>query len=127
MLGVYLELGAWSLVFSPFPSIQPIFLNPITEINSWPRCAVKENYLEFCRTQPGASYAGVHLLAILIRIAGERHSRAIKASVVNEILGEPALYKQLTHLFEIKQFESMEIADKAKEVEALLERYAPAP
>jgi predicted nucleotidyltransferase len=46
---------------------------------------------------------------------------------VEEILGEHELYEQLTHLFEVKHFESMEIADKAKEVEALLERYAPAP
>ena len=46
---------------------------------------------------------------------------------VEEILGLPELYEQLTHLFEIKQFESHEIADKAREVEALLERYAPSP
>jgi predicted nucleotidyltransferase len=44
-----------------------------------------------------------------------------------EILGLPALYEQLTHLFEIKHFESREIADKAIEVEELLEKYAPAP
>jgi len=44
---------------------------------------------------------------------------------VEEILGLPALYAQLSHLFEIKQFESYEIADKAKEVEQLLEKYAP--
>jgi hypothetical protein len=46
---------------------------------------------------------------------------------VEEILGLPELYAQLTHVFEIKQFESSEIADKAKEVEQLLEKYAPAP
>src|SRR3990172_1128949 len=46
---------------------------------------------------------------------------------VEEISGLPALYKQLSHLFEIKQFESHEIADKAKEVEQLLEEYAPSP
>ena len=46
---------------------------------------------------------------------------------VEEILGLPELYAQLTHLFEIKQFASSEIADKAKEVEQLLEKYAPAP
>ena len=45
---------------------------------------------------------------------------------VEEILGLPELYTQLTHLFEIRHFESNEIADKAKEVEALLEKYAPA-
>jgi predicted nucleotidyltransferase len=44
---------------------------------------------------------------------------------VVEILGLPELYEQLTHLFEIKQFESHEIAEKAKEVEELLEKYAP--
>src|SRR5512133_3328075 len=42
-----------------------------------------------------------------------------------EILGLPELYAQLSHLFEIKRFESAEIADKAKEVEQLLEKYAP--
>jgi hypothetical protein len=42
-----------------------------------------------------------------------------------EILERPELYEQLTHLFEIKKFESHEIAEKAKEVEELLEKYAP--
>jgi hypothetical protein len=46
---------------------------------------------------------------------------------VEEILGLPELYEQLTHLFEITQFESYELADKAKEVEELLEKYAPSP
>ena len=45
---------------------------------------------------------------------------------VEEILGLPELYVQLTHLFEIRHFESAELADKAKEVEELLEKYAPA-
>ena len=44
-----------------------------------------------------------------------------------EILGLPELYEQLTHLFEIKHFESHEIADKAGAVEELLEEFAPAP
>jgi len=44
---------------------------------------------------------------------------------VEEILGEPALYGQLTHLFEISQFESTEIAAKSEELESLLEQYAP--
>jgi hypothetical protein len=44
---------------------------------------------------------------------------------VEEILGLPELYEQLTHLFEIRHFESHEIADKALEVEALLQQYAP--
>ena len=42
-----------------------------------------------------------------------------------EILGLPELYGQLAHLFEIKNFESAEIANKAREVEELLEKYAP--
>ena len=42
---------------------------------------------------------------------------------VEEILGLPELYEQLTHLFEIQHFASTEIAEKAKEVEELLERY----
>jgi hypothetical protein len=45
---------------------------------------------------------------------------------VEEILGVPELYAQLSHLFEIRQFESKEILNKAKEVEGLLEKYAPA-
>lgn len=45
---------------------------------------------------------------------------------VEEILGLPELYDQLTHLFEICRFESPEIASKAEEVEQLLETYAPA-
>lgn len=46
---------------------------------------------------------------------------------VEEILGLPELYAQLSHLLEIRHFESHEIADKAREVEQLLEEYAPAP
>lgn len=42
-----------------------------------------------------------------------------------EILGLPELYEQMAHLFEIRKFESHEIADKAKEVEEWLEKYAP--
>jgi predicted nucleotidyltransferase len=45
---------------------------------------------------------------------------------VEEILGLPELYVQLSHLFEIKRFESTELADKALEVERLVEEYAPA-
>jgi len=46
---------------------------------------------------------------------------------LEEILGLPKLYEQLSHLFEIKKFESSELADKAKEVEQLLDEYAPSP
>jgi predicted nucleotidyltransferase len=44
---------------------------------------------------------------------------------VVEILDLPELYEQLPRLFEIKQFESNEIVDKAKTLEDLLEKYAP--
>jgi hypothetical protein len=44
---------------------------------------------------------------------------------IAEILELPELYEQLTHLFEIRKFESTEISEKAKEVEDLLEKYAP--
>jgi predicted nucleotidyltransferase len=44
---------------------------------------------------------------------------------VEEILGLPELYEQLSHLFEIKKFVSSEMADKAMEVEQLLNEYAP--
>ena len=46
---------------------------------------------------------------------------------VEEILGLPELYARLPHLFEIEKFESTEIANKAKELEELLEKYAPSP
>ena len=46
---------------------------------------------------------------------------------VEEILGLPELYAQLPRLFEIQHFESQEIAHKAKDVERMLEDYAPAP
>ena len=49
------------------------------------------------------------------------------ADAIVEILNMPVLYEQLTHLFEIRQFESHETAEKEKEVEELLEKYAPAP
>jgi len=46
---------------------------------------------------------------------------------VQDILSLPELYEQLSHLFEIRRFESDEIAGKAKEVEELLNKYAPSP
>jgi len=46
---------------------------------------------------------------------------------IEEILELPQLYAQLTHLFEIRQFESHELIAKAHEVEQLLEEYAPEP
>lgn len=44
-----------------------------------------------------------------------------------DILGLPELYPRLTRLFEIRSFESRELADKARDLEQLLEQYAPAP
>jgi hypothetical protein len=52
------------------------------------------------------------------------YNKWIQEQIV-DILELPDLYSQLSHLFEIKQFESSEILAKAQEVEALLERYAP--
>jgi|WetSurMetagenome_2_1015567.scaffolds.fasta_scaffold132348_2 predicted nucleotidyltransferase len=52
------------------------------------------------------------------------YNKWIREQVV-EILGLPELYDQLTHLFKIDQFESTEIKDKGREVEGLLEKYAP--
>ena len=42
---------------------------------------------------------------------------------VEEILGLPELYSDLPHLFEIGHFESQEIAQKARELVALVGRY----
>lgn len=42
---------------------------------------------------------------------------------IEEILGLPELYWQLSRLFEIKQFESQEIAQKARELDRLLDEY----
>jgi len=42
---------------------------------------------------------------------------------VEEILGMPELYPQLSHLFEIEHFESREIAKKAELLNHLLEKY----
>jgi hypothetical protein len=54
------------------------------------------------------------------------YNKWIREQIV-EILGLPELYEQVTHLFEIKIFESTEIADKAKEVQELLDQYASLP
>jgi len=45
---------------------------------------------------------------------------------VEGILGLPELYRQLPPLFEITSFESDEIVDKARRLEALLDEYVPA-
>jgi predicted nucleotidyltransferase len=42
---------------------------------------------------------------------------------VEEILGMPKLYRQLPRLFEIRHFESQEIAEKAKELRRLFEKH----
>lgn len=46
---------------------------------------------------------------------------------VEEILGFPELYAQLTHLFEIRHFEGPELSERGEAVERLLDTYAPAP
>lgn len=51
------------------------------------------------------------------------YSKWIHEQVV-EILGLPDLYEELPRLFEIRNFESTEIVDKAKKLEELLETYA---
>jgi hypothetical protein len=35
---------------------------------------------------------GAYLLAILIRIAGEGHSRAVQVAVLGQVLGQPPLH-----------------------------------
>ena len=52
------------------------------------------------------------------------YNKWIREQIV-DILGLPQLYPQLTHLFEIKRFESDELAQKGQEVERLLAEYAP--
>jgi predicted nucleotidyltransferase len=42
---------------------------------------------------------------------------------IEEILGMPELYRQMPRLFETKHFESQEIAQKAKELSCLLDKY----
>jgi hypothetical protein len=42
---------------------------------------------------------------------------------IEDILGMPELYQRLPRLFEIKNFESKEIADKARDLGDLLEKY----
>jgi hypothetical protein len=45
---------------------------------------------------------------------------------MEELLHLPELYEQIVSLFEIRNFESEEILDKAQQVEHLLDEYAPA-
>jgi len=54
------------------------------------------------------------------------YNKWIREQIV-EILDLPELYERLPRLFEIRQFESPVIGDKAREVEQLLEEYAPEP
>jgi hypothetical protein len=65
-------------------------------------------------------------LFIARRVYPIAYNKWIHEQIV-EILGLPELYEQLSHLFEIRSFESTEIADKARQVETLLDHYAPAP
>ena len=57
---------------------------------------------------------------------GEQWNKWIREQIVG-ILNLPALHERLPRLFEIKHFESPEIGEKAREVEQLLEQYAPEP
>lgn len=52
------------------------------------------------------------------------YNKWIREQVV-DILGLPQLYEALTHVFEIKSFESFELAEKAQLLEKLLDDYAP--
>jgi predicted nucleotidyltransferase len=54
------------------------------------------------------------------------YNKWIREQIV-DILQLPELYARLPRLFEIKHFESFEIGKKAREVEQLLEQYAPEP
>jgi predicted nucleotidyltransferase len=54
------------------------------------------------------------------------YNKWIREQIV-EILNLPELYERLPRLFEIKHFESLEIGEKAREVEQLLEQYASEP
>jgi hypothetical protein len=54
------------------------------------------------------------------------YNKWIREQIV-EILQLPELYARLLRLFEIQHFESFEIGEKAREVEQLLEEYAPEP
>jgi predicted nucleotidyltransferase len=54
------------------------------------------------------------------------YNKWIREQIV-DILKLPELYERLPRLFEIKRFESPEIGEKAREVEQLLEEYAPEP
>ena len=54
------------------------------------------------------------------------YNKWIREQIV-ELLNLPELYKRLPRLFEIKHFESPEVGAKAREVEQLLEQYAPEP
>jgi predicted nucleotidyltransferase len=56
-------------------------------------------------------------------IAYDKHVR----EQIEEILGLRDLYQQLTRLFQIGQFESDEILEKARQLEALMEEYAVRP
>lgn len=54
------------------------------------------------------------------------YNKWIREQIV-DILNLPELYERLPRLFEIKCFESLEIGEKAREVEQLLEQYASEP
>jgi hypothetical protein len=63
-------------------------------------------------------------LFISRRVYPIAYNKWIQEQIV-DMLQLPDLYGQLSHLFEIKHFESREILQKAQQVEHLLEGYAP--
>ncbi|HSG43819.1 MAG TPA: hypothetical protein VLA72_11740 [Anaerolineales bacterium] len=72
-----------------------------------------------------ASQEFLQTLFITRRTYPIAYNKWIKEQVV-EILGLPELYAHLVSLFEIQNFESDELASKAKQAEDLLDQYAPA-
>jgi predicted nucleotidyltransferase len=65
-------------------------------------------------------------LFISRRVYPIAYNKWIREQIV-DILQLPELYERLPRLFEITNFESFEIGEKAREVEELLEQYAPEP
>jgi hypothetical protein len=65
-------------------------------------------------------------LFIARRVYPIAYNKWIHEQIV-EVLGLPALYRQIVQILEIHHFESDEISLKAQQVVALLEEYAPAP
>jgi hypothetical protein len=61
-------------------------------------------------------------LSLIIACYNEEYELEDSVRQIVEILDMPALYPQLPRLFEIQHFESREIAQKASELELLVEK-----